>query len=206
MTFELQALPYAEDALEPYIDAQTMRIHHDFHHGGYVNNLNKALENHPELQDRSLESLIRDLHTLPEDVRAGVRNAGGGHFNHSIFWTVMAANAGGDPSGAIASVINETFGDFENFKTQFNDAGAKQFGSGFVWLVRTNNGKFEIISMPNQDCPWSEGHYPILCNDVWEHAYYLTYQNRRPEYLKQWWNTVNWQAVNDRHTIAMNLH
>ncbi|MDF5721431.1 MAG: superoxide dismutase [Rhizonema sp. PD37] len=202
MTFELQPLPYSEDALEPYIDAQTMRIHHDFHHGGYVKNLNTALENYPELQSRSIDDLIRNLNTLPESVRNGVRNQGGGHFNHSIFWTVMSPNAGGEPTGEIATVINEVFGGFESFKTRFNDAGTKHFGSGFVWLVRTADNKFDIISLPNQDCPWSEGHYPIMCNDVWEHAYYLTYQNRRPEYLKQWWNTVSWDAVNERYAIA----
>ena len=202
MTFELQPLPYGEDALEPYIDAQTMRIHHDFHHGGYVKNLNAALENYPELQSRSIDDLIRSLNTLPESVRAAVRNQGGGHFNHSIFWTVMSPNAGGEPTGEIATVVNEVFGGFDNFKTRFNDAGAKHFGSGFVWLVRTTDNKFDIISLPNQDCPWSEGHYPIMCNDVWEHAYYLTYQNRRPEYLKQWWNTVSWDAVNERYAIA----
>lgn len=202
MPFELQPLPYAEDALEPYIDAQTMRIHHDFHHGGYVNNLNKALEGYPDLQSQSIDNLIRNLHTLPESVRTAVRNNGGGHFNHSIFWSIMGSNAGGEPTGEIASLIKDIYGDFENFKTQFNDAGAKHFGSGFVWLVKTTDNQFEIISQPNQDCPWSDGHYPILCNDVWEHAYYLTYQNRRPEYLKQWWNTVNWTAVNDRLATA----
>ncbi|MBW4630220.1 MAG: superoxide dismutase [Brasilonema octagenarum HA4186-MV1] len=202
MAFELQPLPYSENALEPYIDAQTMGIHHGFHHGGYVKNLNTALEKHPDLHNQSIDDLIRNLNTLPEGVRNAVRNNGGGHFNHSIFWTIMGPNAGGEPTGAIATLINEVFGDFENFKTQFNDAGAKHFGSGFVWLVRTTDNKFEIVSLPNQDCPWSEGHYPILCNDVWEHAYYLTYQNRRPEYLKQWWNTVNWNAVNERYNIA----
>ncbi|QYO67810.1 superoxide dismutase [Leptolyngbya sp. 7M] len=150
MPFELQPLPYAEDALEPYIDAQTMRIHHDFHHGGYVNNLNKALESYPDLQNRSIDDLIRNLHTLPEGVRTAVRNQGGGHFNHSIFWSIMAPNAGGEPTGAIATVINDVFGNFENFKTQFNDAGAKHFGSGFVWLVRTADNKFEIISQPSR--------------------------------------------------------
>ncbi|MBP5971927.1 superoxide dismutase [Brasilonema sp. CT11] len=202
MAFELQPLPYSENALEPYIDAQTMGIHHGFHHGGYVKNLNTALEKHPDLQNQTIDDLIRNLSTLPEGVRNAVRNNGGGHFNHSIFWTIMGPNAGGEPTGAIATLINEVFGDFENFKTQFNDAGAKHFGSGFVWLVRTTDNKFKIVSLPNQDCPWSEGHYPILCNDVWEHAYYLTYQNRRPEYLKQWWNTVNWNAVNERYNIA----
>lgn len=205
MPYNLEPLPYPTDALEPYIDARTMEIHHDFHHGGYVNNLNTALASYPDLQSKSLEELIRELNTLPEAVRNAVRNHGGGHFNHSVFWTLMAPNAGGEPTGAIAETINETFGNFENFKTQFNDAGAKQFGSGFVWLVRTAGGKLEVTSRPNQDCPWSEGHYPIMCNDVWEHAYYLTYQNRRPEYLKQWWNTVNWNEVNNRLAISTSL-
>jgi superoxide dismutase, Fe-Mn family len=202
MAFELPSLPYAFDALEPYIDAQTMQIHHDLHHGAYVKNLNTALESHADLQSKSIEELIRDLNTLPEAVRTAVRNNGGGHLNHTIFWTLMAPNAGGEPTGAIAQAISETFGDFENFKTQFNDAGAKRFGSGFVWLVRSRDGKLEIVSTPNQDNPLTDGHFPILGNDVWEHAYYLKYQNRRPEYLKQWWNTVNWSTVNDRLTTA----
>jgi superoxide dismutase, Fe-Mn family len=202
MTFEVPPLPYAFDALEPYIDAQTMQIHHDMHHGAYVNNLNTALQSQPDLQSKSIEDLIRNLNSVPESVRAAVRNNGGGHFNHSIFWTLMAPNAGGEPTGAIAEVIHKKFGDFENFKTQFNDAGAKRFGSGFVWLVRSANGDIEITSTPNQDNPLTEGHYPILGNDVWEHAYYLKYQNRRPEYLKQWWNTVNWEEVNKRYAEA----
>ena len=202
MAFELQSLPYANDALEPYIDAQTMQIHHDLHHGTYVNNLNTALQSQPDLQSKSIDELIRDLNSLPEAVRTPVRNSGGGHFNHSIFWTLMAPNAGGEPTGAIAQVISENFGDFENFKTQFNDAGTKRFGSGFVWLVRSAGGKYEIVSTPNQDNPWTDGHFPIMCNDVWEHAYYLKYQNRRAEYLKQWWNTVNWSEVNNRLSTA----
>lgn len=202
MSFDLAPLPYAFDALEPYIDAQTMQIHHGFHHGGYVNKLNAALENHPELQSRSIEDLIRNLDELPESVKVAVRNNGGGHFNHSIFWTIMAPNAGGDPTGPIGDAIQELFGEFESFKTRFNDAGSTHFGSGFVWLVYTSKGKLEIRSMPNQDCPWSEGEFPVLCNDVWEHAYYLKYLNRRPEYLKQWWNTVNWEAVNQRFDMA----
>jgi len=202
MAFELQPLPYPNDALEPYIDAQTMQIHHDMHHGTYVNNLNTALESQPDLQSKSIDELIRDLNSLPEAVRTPVRNNGGGHFNHSIFWTLMAPNAGGEPTGAIAQVINDTFGGFENFKTQFNDAGTKRFGSGFVWLVRSADGKYEIVSTPNQDNPWTDGHFPIMGNDVWEHAYYLKYQNRRAEYLKQWWNTVNWDEVNNRLATA----
>lgn len=202
MAFELPTLPYSFDALEPYIDAQTMQIHHDLHHGTYVNKLNAALESHPDLQSKSIEELIRDLNSLPTEVRTAVRNNGGGHFNHSIFWVLMAPNAGGEPTGAIADAINDSFGGFENFKQRFNDAGANQFGSGFVWLVRSRDGQLEIVSTPNQDNPWTEGHFPIMGNDVWEHAYYLKYQNRRPEYLKQWWNTVNWNEVNNRLAIA----
>jgi superoxide dismutase, Fe-Mn family len=203
MSFELQPLPYATDALEPYIDAQTMQIHHDFHHGIYVTKLNAALEGDADLQSKSLDELIRDLNTLPDAVRGAIRNHGGGHLNHSIFWTLMAPNSGGEPTGAIAAVIQEQFGDFETFKQRFNDAGANQFGSGFVWFVRTADYRFEIMGLPNQDNPMSEGHFPIMCNDVWEHAYYLRYQNRRAEYLKQWWNTVSWDAVNQRYLTAI---
>jgi len=198
MAFEVPALPYNFDALEPYIDAQTMQIHHDLHHGAYVKNLNTATESHSDLQSKSIEELIRDLNTVPEAVRTAVRNNGGGHLNHTIFWTLMAPNAGGEPTGAIAEAINDTFGNFETFKERFNDSGVKRFGSGFVWLVRSSEGKLEIVSTPNQDNPITDGHYPIMGNDVWEHAYYLKYQNRRPEYLKQWWNTVNWEEVNRR--------
>ncbi|BAZ05645.1 superoxide dismutase [Calothrix sp. NIES-3974] len=205
MVFELKPLPYATDALEPYIDAQTMQIHHGFHHGGYVNNLNAALADYPDLQSKSIADLIRDLNSLPEAVRNGIRNNGGGHFNHSIFWTLMGPNCGGEPTGEIAEAIKDNFGDFENFKTQFNDAGAKRFGSGFVWLVRNTAGKLEIMSTPNQDCPWTDGNFPIMCNDVWEHAYYLKYQNRRAEYLKQWWNTVNWSEVNNRLAMSTQM-
>ncbi|MBD1996683.1 superoxide dismutase [Leptolyngbya sp. FACHB-541] len=202
MAFELPSLPYSNDALEPYIDAQTMQIHHDNHHGTYVSKLNAALEKHSDLQNKSVEELIRDLNTLPDAVKTAVRNNGGGHFNHTIFWTLMAPNAGGEPNGAIAQTITDTFGDFENFKQRFNDAGAGQFGSGFVWLVRTADGKLDVVSTPNQDNPLTEGHFPIMGNDVWEHAYYLKYQNRRPEYLKQWWNVVNWNEVNNRFAQA----
>jgi Fe-Mn family superoxide dismutase len=202
MAFELPTLPYSNDALEPYIDAQTMQIHHDNHHGTYVSKLNAALEKHSDLQSKSADELIRNLNTLPETVRSAVRNNGGGHFNHTIFWTLMAPNAGGEPTGAIAQAISDTFGNFENFKQRFNDAGAGQFGSGFVWLVRTADGKLDVVSTPNQDNPLTEGHFPIMGNDVWEHAYYLKYQNRRAEYLKQWWNVVNWDEVNSRFAQA----
>ncbi|NJL38246.1 MAG: superoxide dismutase [Leptolyngbyaceae cyanobacterium SM1_4_3] len=202
MAFELPPLPYNNDALEPYIDAQTMQIHHDNHHGTYVSKLNAALEKHSDLQRKSVDELIRDLNSLPDAVQAAVRNNGGGHLNHTIFWTLMAPNAGGEPTGAIAQAISDTFGNFENFKQRFNDTGAGQFGSGFVWLVRTADGKLDVVSTPNQDNPLTEGHFPIMGNDVWEHAYYLKYQNRRAEYLKQWWNVVNWSEVNNRFVQA----
>jgi Fe-Mn family superoxide dismutase len=202
MAFELPPLPYSNDALEPYIDAQTMQIHHDNHHGTYVSKLNAALEKHSDLQSKSVDELIQNLNSLPDAVKTAVRNNGGGHFNHTIFWTLMAPNAGGEPTGAIAQAINDTFGNFENFKQRFNDAGAGQFGSGFVWLVRNTDGKLDIVSTPNQDNPLTEGHFPIMGNDVWEHAYYLKYQNRRAEYLKQWWNVVNWNEVNNRFAQA----
>jgi len=202
MAFELSPLPYNYDALDPYIDPQTMQVHHDLHHQAYVNNLNAALEKYPELQSKSPEELIKDLSNLPQDITGAVRNNGGGHVNHTMFWQIMAPNAGGEPTGAIAQAISENFGDFESFKQKFNDAGTKQFGSGWVWLVRTSDGKIEITSSPNQDNPMSSGHFPIMGNDVWEHAYYLKYQNRRPEYLKQWWNVVNWDEVNNRLAMA----
>ena len=202
MAFELSPLPYNYDALDPYIDAQTMQVHHDLHHQAYVNNLNAALEKYPELQSKSPEELIKDLSNLPQDITGAVRNNGGGHVNHTMFWQIMAPNAWGDPTGAIAQAISENFGNFESFKQKFNDAGTKQFGSGWVWLVRTTDGKIEITSSPNQDNPMSSGHFPIMGNDVWEHAYYLKYQNRRAEYLKQWWNVVNWDEVNNRLAMA----
>ncbi len=202
MAFELSPLPYNYDALDPYIDAQTMQLHHDLHHQAYVNNLNAAVDKYPELQSKSPEELIKDLSNLPQDITGAVRNNGGGHVNHTMFWQIMAPNAGGEPTGAIAQAISENFGDFESFKQKFNDAGTKQFGSGWVWLVRTSDGKIEITSSPNQDNPMSGGHFPIMGNDVWEHAYYLKYQNRRAEYLKQWWNVVNWDEVNNRLAMS----
>jgi Fe-Mn family superoxide dismutase len=198
MAFEVPPLPYAYEALEPHIDSQTMHLHRDKHHQAYVTNLNAALEKHPELNGKSPEELLQDLNAVPEDIRPTVRNNGGGHVNHTMFWEIMGPGGGGAPTGRLAEAINSAFGDFETFKTQFNDAGVKRFGSGWAWLVKTADGKLAIVSTANQDNPMSEGHFPILGNDVWEHAYYLKYQNRRPEYLAAWWNTVNWDAVNKR--------
>ncbi|MUL36330.1 superoxide dismutase [Gloeocapsopsis dulcis] len=202
MAFELSSLPYNYDALEPYIDAQTMQLHHDMHHQTYVNNLNAAVEKHAELQSKSLEDLVRELNSIPDDVRSAVRNSGGGHINHTMFWEIMGSNAGGEPTGAVGEAIQDTFGDFETFKQRFNDAGTKQFGSGWVWLVRSPDGKLEVMSTPNQDSPITQGYFPIMGNDVWEHAYYLKYQNRRAEYLKQWWNVVNWDEINKRFEMS----
>lgn len=199
MAFELPALPYAKDALEPNIDAQTMEIHHDKHHAGYVNNLNKALEGHPELQGKSLEELLGSIDSLPESIRTAVRNNGGGHSNHSLFWQVMAPNAGGQPSGALADAINAAFGSFDNFKQQFAAAGGGRFGSGWAWLLVAPDGTLSITSTANQDSPLMEGKKPILGLDVWEHAYYLKYQNRRPDYIAAWWNVVNWSEVARRY-------
>jgi Fe-Mn family superoxide dismutase len=193
MAFELPPLPYAFDALEPTIDARTMEIHHDKHHGAYVTNLNAALEG-SEWADRSIEDVITNLDAIPEDKRTAVRNNGGGHANHSLFWTIMAPGGGGAPSGALAEAIDETFGGLDALKEQVNDAGVKRFGSGWSWLV-LDGGKLAVISLPNQDSPLMEGKTPILGVDVWEHAYYLSYQNRRPDYLKAWWDVVNWPEV-----------
>jgi superoxide dismutase, Fe-Mn family len=198
MAYEVPALPYDYSALEPYIDTQTMHLHHDKHHQAYVTNLNAALEKAPELQKLSAEELLKSLGNVPEAIRNAVRNNGGGHVNHTMFWTIMGPNAGGDPSGAIATAIKSTFGDFSAFKEKFNDAGLKQFGSGWAWLVRDQAGKLQVMSSANQDNPMSQGFFPIMGNDVWEHAYYLKYQNRRGDYLKEWWNVVNWAEVNNR--------
>jgi len=198
MAFTLPPLPYPTNALEPHIDAQTMEIHHGKHHNAYVTNLNAALEKAPELADKSLDDLLRNLNSVPEAVRTAVRNNGGGHWNHSQFWKTMAPNAGGAPTGKLAAAIDAAFGDFEKFKEAFQTAGAGRFGSGWVWLVN-DGGKLAITSTPNQDNPLMEGKSaPLLGNDVWEHAYYLKYQNRRPDYLKAWWNTVNWDEVAKR--------
>ncbi|MGE3276966.1 MAG: superoxide dismutase [Vicinamibacterales bacterium] len=197
MAFTLPALPYDFAALEPHIDAQTMQIHHGKHHQGYVNNLNAALEKHPELAGKSLDDLLKDLNAVPEGIRTAVRNNGGGHWNHSLFWTVMGPGKGGAPSGDVASGIDAAFGSFDKFKEQFQAAGAGRFGSGWAWLV-VDGGKFAITSTPNQDNPLMDGKKAILGVDVWEHAYYLKYQNRRADYLGAWWNVVNWDEVAKR--------
>jgi Fe-Mn family superoxide dismutase len=197
MAHSLPPLPYDYNALEPHIDEQTMRIHHDKHHAAYVNNLNAALEKHPELQNKSAEDLIKDFNSVPDAIRAAVRNNGGGHVNHTMFWEIMGPGKGGEPTGRIAEAIKSTFGGFDAFKTQLNDAGVKRFGSGWAWLVSAG-GKLSIESTANQDNPMMVGKTPILGVDVWEHAYYLKYQNRRPDYLAAWWSVVNWDAVNKR--------
>jgi superoxide dismutase, Fe-Mn family len=198
--FELPALPYAFDALEPHIDAQTMEIHHDRHHATYVNNLNAALEG-VEVSATSVEALIANLDALPENVRTAVRNNGGGHANHSLFWEILSPNGGGEPTGEVAQAIKDTFGDFDSFKKQFTDAATKRFGSGWAWLV-VKDGKLAVTSTPNQDSPLMEGDTPILGLDVWEHAYYLKYQNKRPAYIEAFWNVVNWEEVNKRYLAA----
>ena len=195
MAHSLPALPYNHGALEPHIDAQTMQIHHGKHHQTYVTNLNAALDKHSELHNKSLDDLMRGLNSVPEDIRTAVRNNGGGHWNHSLFWKLMAPNAGGTPSGAAADAINSSFGSFDKFKEQFQAAGVGRFGSGWAWLV-DNGGKLEITSTPNQDNPLMDGKKAVLGVDVWEHAYYIKYQNRRADYLTAWWNVVNWDEVN----------
>ena len=201
MAYELPKLPYAYDALEPHIDARTMEIHYTKHHQAYITNVNNAIKGKPDLEKKSVEDLIRDLNSVPEDIRTAVRNNGGGHANHSFFWKIMGPDAGGEPKGKLADDIKSTFGGFDQFKEKFADAGVKRFGSGWAWLVKNKGGKLEIVSMANQDSPLmgksiagAEG-TPILGVDVWEHAYYLNYQNRRPDYIKAWWNVVNWDAV-----------
>lgn len=195
MAHSLPALPYDFAALEPHIDAQTMQIHHGKHHQAYVTNLNTALDKHPELHKKSLDDLVKGVASVPEDIRTAVRNNGGGHWNHSLFWTIMAPGAGGAPTGAVADGITSAFGSFDTFKEQFQAAGMGRFGSGWAWLV-DNGGKLEITSTPNQDNPLMDGKKAILGVDVWEHAYYLKYQNRRADYLGAWWNLVNWSEVN----------
>jgi Fe-Mn family superoxide dismutase len=198
MAFELPKLPYAEDALEPYIDAQTMNIHRTKHHQTYITNLNAALEKHPELAEKSLEDLLSDLNAVPEDIRTAIRNHGGGTWNHNLFWEIMAPKMGGSPSGGVTKALESAFGSFDNFKAEFEKAANGRFGSGWAWLVKKGDG-LAIVSTANQDNPLSEGLTPILGLDVWEHAYYLKYQNRRAEYVSNWWNVVNWEAVAARH-------
>ncbi|WP_216667666.1 superoxide dismutase [Saccharibacillus deserti] len=202
MAFELPALPYSNDALEPHIDAQTMEIHHDRHHNTYVTNLNAALESAPELQGKSLEELIGDLDSVPESIRTAVRNNGGGHHNHSLFWTVIGPNGGGAPSGALADAIDSDLGGFDKFKEDFAKAATTRFGSGWAWLVVGKDGKLAVTSTPNQDSPLFEGLTPILGLDVWEHAYYLKFQNKRPDYIATFWNVVNWDEVSKRFEAA----
>ena len=201
MAYELPPLPYDYAALEPHIDAQTMTLHHDKHHGTYVSNLNGAIEKHPDLGKHTAEDLLRNLNSVPEDIRTTVRNNGGGHVNHSMYWLIMQPGGGGDPTGKIAEQIRKDFGDFAAFKKQFNETTAKQFGSGWGWVL-WDGGKLTITTTANQDNPLMQGKYPILGNDVWEHAYYLKYQNRRPDYLAAWWNTVNWTEINKRFEQA----
>ena len=201
MAFELPPLPYDYNALEPYIDEQTMHLHHDKHHQAYVTNLNNAVQG-TQFENMSVEDLIRNLNSVPENIRTAVRNNGGGHANHSMFWKIMTPNGGGQPTGPLASAINQAFGSFDQFKTQFNDAGAKRFGSGWAWLVAGQNGQLQVISTANQDSPLMDGLFPVMGNDVWEHAYYLKYQNRRPDYLNAWWNVVNWDEIARRFQQA----
>ena len=199
--FKLPDLPYAANALEPHIDAKTMEIHHDKHHAAYTNKLNEALEKHPELQSKSIEDLLRGIDSIPEDIRTAVRNNGGGYANHAMFWEIMGPNGGGEPTGALADAIKQKFGSFNDFRQKVNAAGAGQFGSGWSWLVAGANG-IDVYSTANQDSPLMKGDRPILGVDVWEHAYYLKYQNRRPDYLEAWWNTLNWDEIGKRYSEA----
>lgn len=201
MAFQLPPLPYANDALEPHIDAMTMEIHHDRHHNTYVTNLNAALEKAPDLQNKSLEEIISNLDAVPEEIRTAVRNNGGGHANHTLFWEVIGPNGGGQPTGALADAINNELGGFDKFKEDFTKAATTRFGSGWAWLV-LKDGKLAVTSTPNQDNPLMEGQTPLLGLDVWEHAYYLKYQNKRPDYIGAFWNVVNWDAVNKRYEEA----
>ncbi len=203
MAYELPPLPYSNDALEPHIDAQTMQIHHGKHHNAYVTNVNKALEGHDALAAQSVEALISNMSAVPENIRGAVRNNGGGHANHSLFWTVMGTGKGGAPTGPLAEKIDAAFGGFDAFKEQFAKAGATRFGSGWAWLSLKDDGSLMVESTPNQDSPLMEGRTPLLGLDVWEHAYYLNYQNRRPDYIAAFWNLVDWDAVNGRYTAAV---
>ncbi len=202
MAFKLPPLPYAEDALEPHIDARTMSIHHDKHHAGYTNNLNAALEGHADLAGKSIEDLLGNLNAIPESIRTTVRNNGGGYANHSLFWEIMGPDGGGEPTGELAAAIEKAFGGFAAFKDQFSKAAATRFGSGWAWLYVDQDGGLNVASAPNQDTPLMEGNTPILGLDVWEHAYYLHYQNRRPDYVSAWWNVVNWDSVAAKYAAA----
>jgi Fe-Mn family superoxide dismutase len=202
MAFTVPPLPYPFDALEPHIDAMTMEIHHDRHHATYVNTVNGAIEKHPELESKSVEELLRNLASIPEDIRTVVRNHGGGHANHSLFWEIMSPSGGGEPSGALAAALDSSFGGFAGFKDSLSKAAIGQFGSGWGWLFVDGSGKLGIKGLPNQDSVFSEGSTPILGVDVWEHSYYLKYQNKRPDYVAAWWNVVNWPAVAERYEAA----
>ncbi|GMA58555.1 Fe-Mn family superoxide dismutase [Alicyclobacillus sacchari] len=202
MAYQLPPLPYAFDALEPHIDALTMEIHHDRHHGTYVTNVNKAIEGHADLESKTVEQLISNLDAVPENIRTAVRNNGGGHANHSMFWQLLSPNGGGEPTGKLGDAIRQTFGSFDAFKEQFAAAAAGRFGSGWAWLV-VDNGKLAIMSTPNQDNPLMEGKKPVLGLDVWEHAYYLKYQNKRPDYIAAFWNVVNWDQANKNYEAAL---
>lgn len=202
MAFELPALTYALDALEPHIDSRTMQIHHGKHHAGYTNNLNAALEAHPDLAAKSIEALLGDLNSVPEGIRTAVRNNGGGYANHTLFWSIMNPNGGGEPDGDLGAAINATFGSFDDFKAAFSKAAATRFGSGWAWLYVDASGNLAISSTPNQDTPLMDGNTPILGLDVWEHAYYLHYQNRRPDYIAAWWNVVDWTVVAANYAAA----
>ena len=206
MAFELPPLPYDYSALEPAIDTQTMQLHHDKHHAAYVTNLNNAMQGLAQFEGVTVEDILRRINDVPENVRTAVRNNGGGHANHSMFWQIMKPNGGGEPTGALADAITSTFGTFDQFKTAFNDNGAKRFGSGWTWLVVDRQGKLQALSTANQDSPLMDGMFPVMGNDVWEHAYYLKYQNRRPEYLSAWWSVVNWEEVARRFQQGMSGH
>jgi superoxide dismutase, Fe-Mn family len=199
--FTLPPLPYEYNALEPHIDTETMQLHHDKHHAGYVTNLNKALAKYPDLQNKTLTELLQSIDQVPEDIRNAVRNNAGGHFNHTMFWTIMSPKGGGQPTGKLAAAINKSFGSFAAFQQAFEEGGVSRFGSGWVWLVASTTGELKITTTPNQDAPFSEGKI-IMGNDLWEHAYYLKHRNRRPEYLKAWWNVVNWPEIDRRYTAA----
>ncbi|PSQ88201.1 MAG: superoxide dismutase [Bacteroidetes bacterium QS_8_64_10] len=202
MSFTLPDLPYDYDALEPYIDERTMRIHHDGHHQGYTNKLNNALEGHSDLQEKSINEILRGIKSVPEDARTKVRQNGGGFANHKLFWQIMGPNGGGQPTGALADAISDSFGSFDDFKQEFSDAASNRFGSGWAWLVRDSTSGLKVYSTPNQDSPYMEGDTPILGLDVWEHAYYLKYQNGRGDYIENWWNLVDWSSVGEKYDNA----